>query len=135
MASSAAGSGCGNGSATARRKRSRSASMVMKLALVFGDAVGGDVPAATVAGGGFLVAGVAVQRPAVEELFQPVAVVRRQLAGIARQRRHRAAAVAVARVELFQERPEVVVHAPANRPRAVAERAGDLHMIGDGLAD
>src|SRR5205085_12149549 len=68
-----------SGSATARRSRARSASVVMELALVFGDAVGGDVPAAAVAGGGFFVARVAVERAAVEELLQPVAVVRGQL--------------------------------------------------------
>src|SRR5262249_35641337 len=100
----AVGSGCGSGAAQARRRRSRGGSVIgVGLALGFGGAVGGDVPAAVVAGGCLVIASVAVKRAAVEELFESFVVVGGQVAGVARQRQGVATAVAVTHVQLGQE--------------------------------
>src|SRR4051794_29009049 len=109
--------------------------MGMGLALVLGDEVLGDVPAAVATGRGFFVAGVAVERAAVEELLQAAAVLRGQFAGLARQRQFVAAAVAVALGVLAEERGEVVVDGPVDGAGPVAQWAGDAHLGGDGLAD
>ncbi len=61
-------------------------SVGMGLALMFGGTIGGDVPAAVVADRGLVVAAIAVERAAVEKLFQPGLVFRSQLAGVVRQR-------------------------------------------------
>src|SRR2546423_1637111 len=67
----AAGSGWGSGAAQRSRSSfSDGASIVVSLAVVLGGQLGGDVPAAVVTRRGLVVAAVAVQRAAVEELLQ-----------------------------------------------------------------
>src|SRR5580704_452836 len=98
----------------------------MKRPLMFGNAVGGNVPTAAVAGRGLVVAAVAVERAAVEELLQPVTDVRSEVALVGRQRHDGAATVAVARIELLEQRQEMIVDAAADQARAVAQRAGQF---------
>ena len=73
------------------------------LAVVLGGQLGGDVPAAVVAGGGLVVTAVAVERAAVEELLQALAVLGREVAGVERQGQLVAAAVALVQVVLLED--------------------------------
>src|SRR5207248_1515246 len=73
-----------------------SMAVLMGVLFVVLDLVAGDVPAAIAAGGGFFVAGIAVERAALEELFQAVLVLGRQIARVFWQRHRVAAALALA---------------------------------------
>src|SRR4051794_30245989 len=66
---------------------------------VFGGGAGGDVPAAVATARGLVVAAVAVERAAEEELFEPAAVLVAQLGRVERQGHVVAARVAVAVAE------------------------------------
>src|SRR3954451_9262940 len=107
----------------------------MGVFLVFRVLVLGDVPAAVVAGGGLAEAGVAVERAAAEELFQPALVLGREVAGVFRQVHVAAAAVALGGGQARQQRGVVLVGPAADLTRAVAQRAGRAHLGRDGLAD
>src|SRR5581483_8482382 len=90
---------------------------VMGDPLVFRDAVVGDVPAAIVARGGLVVAGVAVEWAAVEELLQAGPVLGGQVARFLGQGEGAAAALAL---PLLQERCILIVHGPADDASAAA---------------
>src|SRR5437773_6630097 len=85
--------------------------LVVGLAVVFGGLFGGDVPAAVVAGRGLVVAAVAVERAAVEELLQALAVLGCQGAGVEFHGQFAAAAVALVLVVLLEDGGVVVVEA------------------------
>ena len=85
-------------------------------ALVLGDAVRRDVPAAIVAGRGLVIAAVAVEGAAVEELLQAHPVVGAQRAGVERQRHLAAAAVALVQVVFLDDGGVMVVDAARHHP-------------------
>ena len=60
--------------------------MSMHKPLMFFNELGRDVPTAVVASRGFVVAAVAIERPAVEELLQPGSIFGLEIAGLAGQR-------------------------------------------------
>ena len=92
----------------------------MCLAMVFGDALGGDMPAAIIAGLGLVKARIAIERAAVEELLQAFMVIRRQVPRIARQRQFIAAAFAMTAAQLAEKRSIVIVHAARHGALAIA---------------
>ena len=94
-----------------------------------------DVHAAIVAGGGFFIAGVAIQGPSFEELFEPQLRFGGQIAGVARDAEFVAAAIAVLMFEFGQQLGVIVVSPTGDLARAFAQGAGDLHLSGDRLAD
>ncbi len=107
----------------------------MGLAVVLVNEVGGDVPAAVVAAGRLVIAAVAVQRAAEEELLQPAPCLIVEIAGVQRQVQRVAAAVAAPRAEAIQQRGVVVVQASRHHSLAVTQRTGDAELGRDGLAD
>jgi hypothetical protein len=76
--------------------------MLMNHTLVLSNTVGGDVPAAAVAGGSLHVTAIAIKGAAVEKLFESIADIFSQVALVARQRQNGPAIVAVARIELLE---------------------------------
>src|SRR5262249_23755593 len=92
-------------------------------------------PAAIVTGRSFFEAAVAIEGTAVEKLLQPYAVLLRQVAGFARQTQLVAAAVALAQVELAQQRRIVIVDTPGHHPLSIAQRTGHAKLRGDGFAN
>ena len=96
--------------------------------MVLGDAVRRDVPAAVLAGGGFLIAAAAVQRTAEEELFQSGTSLVAQLTGIGGQVEFAAAAVAVAGTELLEQGKVMVVDAARHHALAVTQGTGAAEL-------
>src|SRR5262245_34217739 len=102
----------------------------MRLAMVVGHPVGGDVPAAVVAGGSLVVTAVAIERAAAEELFQAGAVFRGQVAGVPRQGQLIAAAVTLAGVMLANQRRKVVVEGTRHHAGPLAKGAVNRQLGG-----
>ena len=96
---------------------------------------GGDVPAAIVAGIHGRIALHAVQRPAVEELFEAPTIDR--LGRIRRERYYDRGLALLARfrVVLGNDRPVVIVNPPRHDATAGAEWAGHAELREDRLAD
>src|ERR1043165_7333900 len=92
--------------------------VMMRVVLVLFNLVGRDVPAAIITGGGFLKARIAVQRSALEILFESILIFRRQIAWIARKRQLVAATVTLTQVPLREERRVVIVRPAAQIGRA-----------------
>src|SRR5262249_18352416 len=95
----------------------------------------GDVPAAIVAGGGLVVAAVAVERAALEELLQAFSIFGAEVAGIAWQRQRIAAAVALTRVEPPQPASVMIVNAARHRAPGVEQWTRHTELGRDRLAD
>src|SRR5690348_12648189 len=103
--------------------------------LMLGDTVGGDVPTAIIAGRSLIVTGIAVERTAVEKLLEPGLVFGRQLAGLTRQRKFVATTLAVAAIQLVQQRGIVVVHAARDETLAITQRTGHSELSSNRFTD
>ena len=103
--------------------------------LVLNGAFGTDVPAAIAAGGRLVVAAVAVEGAAGEELLQARTDIRCQLAGIGRQPDVVAAAIAMAVRHLLEKGGVMIVHGSRHHSRAAAQGAGHVQLRRDGLAN
>src|SRR5438445_7928532 len=107
----------------------------MRLSLVLRNAIRREMSAAVVAGGGPVIARIAIERTAVEKLLQTLMIFRRQIARVARQRHLVATAFAVAAVHFADERRIVIVYAARHGALAIAQRTGHAQLSGDRLTN
>src|SRR5579871_4780826 len=98
---------------------------------MLGNLIGSDVPATIAAGSSLVVAGIAIERTAMEKLLQPRLVLGSQLAGVARQGEFIATTIAVTAIELFQQGRIMIVYAPRDDPLAIAEGTSHSQLGGD----
>lgn len=100
------------------------------------DVIRGNVPTAVVTGVGFGVAGIAVERPAVEELFEALAILGVQLGGgISQDCSFVATFFTSFVVELVDKRREMIVQPLGEHAGTGAERASHVELVDDGFAN
>jgi hypothetical protein len=107
----------------------------MRFAMVLVDAIRADVPATVVAARCFVVATIAKERAAEEELFQPRPCFVIQLTGVKRNVHLVSATLATSGIEAGQERSIMVMDAARHNTLAMTERTSNAELRRDGSAD